>query len=124
MTDTNPILKRLKALRESKRPEWFVTLFTACVGGLSFGVVGLIVGLIVIPTFEYYGFGDPFISEYLIPASILLGFVVAAVAAWKAYRFSRWEKYAKGMCRKCGYDLRGNTSGVCPECGATVFRGS
>ncbi|RJP41939.1 MAG: hypothetical protein C4547_01180 [Phycisphaerales bacterium] len=22
-----------------------------------------------------------------------------------------------GYCRKCGYDLRGNTSGVCPECG-------
>lgn len=22
-----------------------------------------------------------------------------------------------GVCRKCGYDLTGNTSGVCPECG-------
>lgn len=22
------------------------------------------------------------------------------------------------VCRKCAYDLRGNTSGVCPECGA------
>lgn len=25
-----------------------------------------------------------------------------------------------GHCRKCGYDLRGNESGVCPECGAAV----
>lgn len=25
-------------------------------------------------------------------------------------------------CRKCGYDLRGNTSGICPECGQEVER--
>ena len=22
-----------------------------------------------------------------------------------------------GLCRQCGYDLRGSTSGICPECG-------
>jgi hypothetical protein len=25
-----------------------------------------------------------------------------------------------GLCLKCGYDLRGNISGVCPECGTTA----
>lgn len=25
-----------------------------------------------------------------------------------------------GLCRRCGYDLTGNVSGVCPECGADV----
>ena len=25
-----------------------------------------------------------------------------------------------GCCRSCGYDLTGNTSGVCPECGREV----
>jgi rubrerythrin len=25
-----------------------------------------------------------------------------------------------GQCRKCGYDLTGNVSGVCPECGEAV----
>ena len=25
-----------------------------------------------------------------------------------------------GLCRKCGYDLTGNESGVCPECGTPV----
>jgi len=25
-----------------------------------------------------------------------------------------------GHCTACGYDLTGNTSGVCPECGKTV----
>ena len=24
-------------------------------------------------------------------------------------------------CHKCGYDLTGNTSGVCPECGARIW---
>ena len=26
----------------------------------------------------------------------------------------------KGLCLKCGYDLTGNTSGACPECGERI----
>lgn len=26
-----------------------------------------------------------------------------------------------GKCRRCNYDLRGNTSGRCPECGTTML---
>ena len=26
----------------------------------------------------------------------------------------------EGLCRKCDYDLTGNESGVCPECGTPV----
>lgn len=29
---------------------------------------------------------------------------------------------AAGCCRQCGYDLTGNTSGVCPECGTLRAR--
>ena len=29
----------------------------------------------------------------------------------------RWRRGRKGHCLKCGYDLTGNVSGVCPECG-------
>ena len=25
-----------------------------------------------------------------------------------------------GLCRACGYNLTGNTSGVCPECGTPI----
>lgn len=25
-----------------------------------------------------------------------------------------------GICDQCGYDLTGNTSGVCPECGVVI----
>lgn len=30
------------------------------------------------------------------------------------------RRYASGCCRACGYNLRGNISGVCPECGTPV----
>lgn len=28
-----------------------------------------------------------------------------------------------GMCRTCGYNLTGNSSGICPECGQPVDNG-
>ena len=31
---------------------------------------------------------------------------------------SRARRRARGLCPRCGYDLTGNVSGVCPECGA------
>ena len=32
----------------------------------------------------------------------------------------RDRHYPKGHCQTCGYDLTGNISGVCPECGSDV----
>jgi len=34
----------------------------------------------------------------------------------------RWRRKRKSLCVKCGYDLTGNESGVCPECGTAVAR--
>jgi len=41
---------------------------------------------------------------------VLVGAVVA----------SRWKVARAGCCAECGYDLRGNVSGRCPECGTDV----
>ena len=30
------------------------------------------------------------------------------------------RRYPRGHCQKCGYDLTGNPSGTCPECGSSV----
>ncbi|MCG8405830.1 MAG: hypothetical protein MI923_11595 [Phycisphaerales bacterium] len=30
------------------------------------------------------------------------------------------RRYRPGHCQQCGYDLTGNTSGICPECGTKV----
>jgi rubrerythrin len=32
----------------------------------------------------------------------------------------RERRAAKGACRVCGYDLTGNVSGICPECGLPI----
>ena len=32
----------------------------------------------------------------------------------------RWRRRRRDLCLKCGYDLTGNVSGVCPECGGAV----
>lgn len=48
--------------------------------------------------------------------------VCSAAVAWMAYRAMRFDPIGpgEGRCRACGYDLTGNQSGVCPECGAKV----
>ncbi len=32
----------------------------------------------------------------------------------------RWRRRKRNLCVHCGYNLTGNTSGVCPECGTAV----
>lgn len=32
----------------------------------------------------------------------------------------RWRRRRKGLCVKCGYDLTGNVTGVCSECGKSL----
>ena len=32
----------------------------------------------------------------------------------------RWRRRRKGWCVHCGYNLTGNVSGVCPECGERI----
>jgi hypothetical protein len=43
-----------------------------------------------------------------------LGHTLAS-PAWQQNVEKIWAKH--GLCTKCGYDLRGNHSGQCPECG-------
>ncbi len=49
------------------------------------------------------------------PVSVL--WLLLAIVAYGMHRRRRREAAA---CRSCGYDLTGNVSGTCPECGAAV----
>ncbi len=45
--------------------------------------------------------------------------ILAAYAALNVWRW-RCRRVRPGHCASCGYDLTGNISGRCPECGVTV----
>ncbi|HEY3243575.1 MAG TPA: hypothetical protein VGM03_09510 [Phycisphaerae bacterium] len=51
---------------------------------------------------------------WLLPA--VLGVLCALNCARRPLR--RYRRRVHGQCPSCGYDLTGNVSGVCPECGA------
>jgi hypothetical protein len=58
----------------------------------------------------------------VVPDWFILALLAILPAAWLirgAWRLRpwRWEHKPEGRCRACGYDLTGNQSGTCPECG-------
>ncbi|MBU0637960.1 MAG: hypothetical protein KKB50_03780 [Planctomycetes bacterium] len=58
-----------------------------------------------------------------VPVFLLLYSTIVAVVLFPVLGLRRAEKLARlmeGCCRTCGYDLRGNASGRCPECGTEV----
>jgi hypothetical protein len=59
-----------------------------------------------------------FTLDTLFYAAILAGLFVAPSHIRSRLRLRR------GLCPACGYDLAGNTTGVCPECGAPAPRPS
>ena len=62
-------------------------------------------------------------GESFFEMSIPLAYVVAVTAllpAWWLWKRTRQPIHQRILCGHCGYDLTGNTSGVCPECGTPV----
>jgi hypothetical protein len=43
--------------------------------------------------------------------------LLAAPVYWLVSLPFRHKPFAPGRCKVCGYDLTGNASGTCPECG-------
>jgi hypothetical protein len=52
------------------------------------------------------------LAGLILPAIWLAGF-----GSWLTQKKVAERRVAKGRCEACGYDLRANVSGVCPECG-------
>jgi hypothetical protein len=51
------------------------------------------------------------------PVALLLAYPALAFLSGALRRHRRRKK---GLCQNCGYNLTGNVSGVCPECGGKV----
>jgi hypothetical protein len=56
----------------------------------------------------------PFVLFAPYPAFVLARLLRKRTPAWRRRH---------GLCARCGYDLTGNTSGVCPECGRAARQG-
>jgi hypothetical protein len=66
-------------------------------------------------TEEYFYF---FLSEwnaYIVPRRCFAG----PAEAEQFHEYARRRCPGRSRCRKCGYALRGNTTGICPECGTS-----
>ena len=50
-----------------------------------------------------------FVSSFFLAAYPTIAFIRGP--------FRRWRRHRKGLCLRCGYNLEGNVSGVCSECG-------
>jgi hypothetical protein len=57
------------------------------------------------------------------PAVLLTSMVSAVWLIAVAFILPREREIMRaGLCQACGYSLRGNRSGQCPECGASIIR--
>jgi hypothetical protein len=68
------------------------------------------------------GAGTPgAVRRMVLPAWLfLLMFAVSPVLWWLRWRLQ--HRPPVGCCTSCGYNLTGNVSGVCPECGTVIVK--
>lgn len=70
---------------------------------------------------------QPFVTFFQAAAPVKVAFVALALGFMYAgvllfHDRLRWKRtqFVPGFCTTCGYDLRGNVSGICPECGTRM----
>ena len=96
-------------------------IWQSCNEAVAVGT-GLIVGLLALALW-FDGFGpSPALTIALYElASVLLCLVIRLVGLWFVRSFVRRVVMQTGsLCWTCAYDLTGNESGVCPECGEAI----
>lgn len=85
---------------------------------LTLGLPGFLIGGVLLPSFRIIA--DHFVVWWVLNAGFFALVVIVLDALWRR-RLLRRSNGPK--CDHCGYDLTGNVTGVCPECGASGIRG-
>ena len=103
-------------------------------GLLANGCLSIGVGICALPGFflnwpiSFLEGPTPWSNRFIIGMWMLGNCVfytgVGAAIGWLASLFSRRREEPGPQCVKCGYNLTGNVSGVCPECGKSLVEES
>jgi len=68
--------------------------------------------------------GGPLHGAWILLVLLMLGpaliSVPAVVCGWRPWSAPDREAESRTFCAECGYNLTGNVSGVCPECGRQI----
>jgi hypothetical protein len=92
---------------------YVVAVFSGIASGVMFGGCGsVLLAALWVPGFNPL-FSPRVFATLMITASAIVGCAVF----WCSLRFG-WTG-PKGLCAQCGYNLTGNVSGRCPECGSS-----
>ncbi|MHC5112072.1 MAG: hypothetical protein ACYTHJ_19590 [Planctomycetota bacterium] len=89
------------------------------------GWVVMITYIVLVTVFPIYIFMKmPLPGLYFAVFMLVTTVAVILICKWKGpparWRWGDESPYPAGMCQICGYDLTGNESGQCPECGEAV----
>jgi predicted RNA-binding Zn-ribbon protein involved in translation (DUF1610 family) len=99
----------------------FATLSTALLRLMCAFSVPAIPGALAAKYFHFQvvdGLGGLLIA-FLVNATLYGG-----IGIWIGWHQSNQIPTGAGRCVECDYNVRGNTSGFCPECGAGIPRGA
>ncbi len=75
----------------------------------------------ILPELKWFLAGACTVGLFVVPgAGLLWVFGGAAALALGSVALLRLRHYRPGHCPHCKYNLKGNESGMCPECGTEV----
>ena len=85
-------------------------------------ILGIGVSRISSPVFYASSTRSSFWNQYIlvVPHWFLTLIFAIGPAVW-LFKWNKRRKLRSNACPACGYDLTGNESGVCPECGASTM---
>jgi hypothetical protein len=99
------------------RRQLLMTALAIVMLGLSFAILRY-----RFPGTNFGQWGFVFIAAMVISVVVVfvIGFVGAAASGIQADLHAACQSQMTNRCQKCNYDLTGNVSGVCPECGTSI----
>lgn len=119
MVSSRSVAKGNEVRRLPRMPVWMATALALLVSCVVFLVVtGFYMPILVMMVGNTVA-----IAALAVP---VISVPIAYFSFKKTFGYFRWKKIPRlgSGCWKCGYNLTGNVSGVCPECGTPIDKGT